>query len=106
MMRSKASSVTLFLNRLLGLALSDQALLLHLFNYLLARAVRKAHREGSLDGGVEALPMPMLLASGTMLPETFAAACVGGSVACNAAPAIYSPADAWTGPNDATFPHA
>ena len=38
--------------------------------------------------------------------ETESQSCVGGSVACNAAPAIYSPADAWTGPNDATFPHA
>ncbi len=38
--------------------------------------------------------------------ETESQSCVGGSVSCNAAPAIYSPADAWTGPNDATFPHA
>ena len=46
MPRSKAASVTLFLNRLLGLALADQSLLLHLFNYLLGRAVRRARRDG------------------------------------------------------------
>jgi hypothetical protein len=38
--------------------------------------------------------------------ETESQSCVGGSVACNAAPAIPSPADGWTGPNDTGFPHA
>ena len=37
--------------------------------------------------------------------ETQAQSCVGGDVGCNAAPAIPSPANAWTGPNDAGFPH-
>ena len=46
----------LFLNRLLGLALADQALLLHLFNFLLARAGRRgraARRSDDADDGVD-----------------------------------------------------
>lgn len=69
MLRSKAGSVTFFLNRLLGLALADQKLLLHFFNFLLSRAVRHAHRNGSLDSGVETLKSPMILASALLLPE-------------------------------------
>jgi hypothetical protein len=38
--------------------------------------------------------------------ETQSQSCVGGDVGCNAAPAIPSPANAWTGPNDSGFPHA
>ena len=37
--------------------------------------------------------------------ETEAQSCVGGDVGCNGSPAIASPANGWTGPNDATFPH-
>lgn len=69
MLRSKAASVTLFLNRLLGLALGDQSLLLHFFNFLLSRAVRRAHRDGILDRGVEIMCSPMLIASAVLLPE-------------------------------------
>ena len=37
--------------------------------------------------------------------ETNAQSCDGGDVGCNASPAIPSPANAWTGPNDEDFPH-
>ena len=70
MPRSKASSVTLFLNRLLGLQLSDQALLLHLFNYLLRSAVRRAKRDGALDQGVESISTPMLITSALLFPDS------------------------------------
>ena len=47
----------------LGLALADQSLLLHFFNFLLGRAVRRARREGALDGGIEAFAAPMILSA-------------------------------------------
>ncbi|KAL1518957.1 hypothetical protein AB1Y20_003227 [Prymnesium parvum] len=59
--RNKASSVTLFLNRLLGISLDEQALLLRFFKFLLRRAVRRAQRCGLLDGGVQPLPHPVVL---------------------------------------------
>ena len=59
--RSKASSVTLFLNRLLGLGLAQQAELLHLFKFLCRRTQRQAERDGTLEDTLQELPSPMLL---------------------------------------------
>ena len=50
--RTRAASVTLFLNRLLGLSLADQRALLSFFEWLWRRAVGAARRDGRMDEGV------------------------------------------------------
>ena len=52
---AQASSVTLFLNRLLGLSLSQQAELLHLFKFLCRRTQRQAERNGTLEDTLQEL---------------------------------------------------
>ena len=69
MPRSKASSVTLFLNRLLGLQLSDQALLLHLFNYLLRSAVRTLSSTSPRSAPRPLLPCVACQTSGRCWPS-------------------------------------
>ena len=65
--RAKATSVTLFLNRLLGLALRRQHELLTAFKFLLEIAVRRARADGRIDGGVEEITSPMLLKGARVL---------------------------------------
>ena len=84
--RAKATSVTFFLNRLLGLALSDQALMLHLFNYMLNRAVRRAQNDGALDCGIEKCSTPMMVSDAFLAPHS-----TGPTVRCvhQAQPSIF-----------------
>lgn len=71
--RTKAMSVTLFLNRLLGLGLAQQEELLHLFKYLCRVVQRRAQREGRLEDSVREVPGRMVLRNAQLVGVASAA---------------------------------
>lgn len=80
--RNKASSVTLFLNRLLGIGLEEQSILLSFFKFLLRGEVWRARRNGLLDGGVQALPSPVAIRSVQKLDSSLLHSSVGATCEC------------------------